>query len=1045
MRILRRVSLVSLLLVCLLWPQLSVPVTNLPEGPTGDPTCSDLRDNNRDGSRDAADAGCAASLPFAACATGFCAEAADGVLVSPMAVASDEDTDGTVDVVTLPFNADYSAAKACYGIDEDFTGYIWARVKGTGAIWVTIAGDTGHGGTPHNQYMTKVSLTGYDYVPIGLRVDSNYQREAIEGDLIQRQFVIDGDPTPKQLCVAITPGLSFRALYRNTSSTVTPILPTVDEPAPLVNYGMFELGANPAPTVDSTVWEQADSAVWGGTGFDLPLSAPATMKMVYKEGSPDRIYIRWEKTLANQDWTDVATDSTTIASYTAAIAYLKMDSLVRAPTDQLWILAASPQPDYYDATGPGGTFTVANNLANVAVTTSVSGNRRRIQMAFDAPANISAGLQFLCGFRDNERVVGNTLKYQYAFNADPTLPHLGLCQASGTIITPADTTAPTVSSTVIDCPNSGSCNVTVSGSDNASSSMTVTLQVGTATGTYTLATQGPITTTGLCTSSCTALFNLSGLSAGTTYYVLATMRDQAGNTDDGSEANDTTAVAGTTFYISTGGSGTTCSNGSPCAISALARTTGSGRPAPGETWLIKDGTYSPVPTINCGAGVRNGTPSQKITVRAENERLARISSNSATIPFLSFISCTDWNIEGITFFASATNTNTEEKLLCNGCARMGIRRNLFVHGPRKQVDGSIAGTVLLWASDKSGIGSHIVEDNECYGDVRYCMITKYESNSTFRRNYANNRTYTTPADFIDIDNNDNKMDAAITIYPGNNHLIEDHISENNSTALNNESGPSGFHSSGNRAFGNISLNDWYGQKIAPHSGTLISNWVIRDLLVVNATRIPLSLQSNVNTDVAHFSIFATAAASNGVNAPITASVNPTNLSIYLRDGLIHGPTSKKGFLISLGGVYDDFALNRSRLFGNTGTTPTSHANITNITTSDPQMGTARVCIPTNSNLKGAASDGGDIGANVLYRYQGGVKNTANKRWVTTKPASCPTNVSGIYPYGMGACVAGLNNTVSDSLVGIADRLGMTISQVEGSSTGQCNAGSSYFP
>jgi hypothetical protein len=78
---------------------------------------------------------------------------------------------------------------------------------------------------------------------------------------------------------------------------------------------------------------------------------------------------------------------------------------------------------------------------------------------------------------------------------------------------------------------------------------------------------------------------------------------------------------------------------------------------------------------------------------------------------------------------------------------------------------------------------------------------------------------------------------------------------------------------------------------------------------------------------------------------------------------------------------------------------------------------------------------------VLYRYQGGVKNTANKRWVTTKPASCPSNVSGIYPYGMGACVAGLNDTVADSLVGIADRLGMTITQVETT----CGAGSSYFP
>ena len=52
------------------------------------------------------------------------------------------------------------------------------------------------------------------------------------------------------------------------------------------------------------------------------------------------------------------------------------------------------------------------------------------------------------------------------------------------------------------------------------------------------------------------------------------------------------------------------------------------------------------------------------------------------------------------------------------------------------------------------------------------------------------------------------------------------------------------------------------------------------------------------------------------------------------------------------------------------------------------------------------------------------------RWVTTKPASCPVNKSGIYPYGMQACVKGVNDDASTSLAGIADRLGMTKTQVE---------------
>jgi hypothetical protein len=77
---------------------------------------------------------------------------------------------------------------------------------------------------------------------------------------------------------------------------------------------------------------------------------------------------------------------------------------------------------------------------------------------------------------------------------------------------------------------------------------------------------------------------------------------------------------------------------------------------------------------------------------------------------------------------------------------------------------------------------------------------------------------------------------------------------------------------------------------------------------------------------------------------------------------------------------------------------------------NPQLGACKVWIPDGSPMKGAADDGDDVGANVLYRYQNGTL-TSQRLW---DPAS------GSFPHG--ALVAGVNDVPGESAFDVHERL-----------------------
>ncbi|MGE5445373.1 MAG: hypothetical protein ACM3SR_12360 [Ignavibacteriales bacterium] len=84
-----------------------------------------------------------------------------------------------------------------------------------------------------------------------------------------------------------------------------------------------------------------------------------------------------------------------------------------------------------------------------------------------------------------------------------------------------------------------------------------------------------------------------------------------------------------------------------------------------------------------------------------------------------------------------------------------------------------------------------------------------------------------------------------------------------------------------------------------------------------------------------------------------------------------------------------------------------NANITNSMSINPNLGACKVYIPAGSPMKGKGKNGADIGANIIYRYQGGENgtavylNTAQKLW---------NQSTGQFPCGATVNTSGLNTT-----------------------------------
>ena len=192
-----------------------------------------------------------------------------------------------------------------------------------------------------------------------------------------------------------------------------------------------------------------------------------------------------------------------------------------------------------------------------------------------------------------------------------------------------------------------------------------------------------------------------------------------------------------TYYVATTGSGTDCTSAAPCAFSRLTSST-EPRPSPGETWLLRNGTYSTGLVIDCNVDSVNGTASQPITIRAENERQAFISGDGVLSRTFSIINCSYWVIDGLRI-ENADNAiwngfEVGEVVLIENSNNITLRR-LLLRFPN---------TCGLSAHDiqASNSANVLIEENEIYSFGRQGIKIESSNNTIVRRNYIKRRSPT---------------------------------------------------------------------------------------------------------------------------------------------------------------------------------------------------------------------------------------------------------------------------------------------------------------
>jgi hypothetical protein len=186
--------------------------------------------------------------------------------------------------------------------------------------------------------------------------------------------------------------------------------------------------------------------------------------------------------------------------------------------------------------------------------------------------------------------------------------------------------------------------------------------------------------------------------------------------------------------------------------------------------------------------------------------------------------------------------------------------------------------------------------------------------------------------------------------------------------------------------------------------------IIENFVSISSTSIGVYIRANKNTIARNVSVL------NGTGVQGFAADSPSSAPgdgapTFFGTNILSSNNVGTGFLVS--NAYATWTLTSVNSFANSSAyspaVPNSH--VTNPLTTNPQLNGILVWIPAGTPMKGAGS-GGDIGANVLYRYQDGTLTT-QRLW----------NTDGTFPHG--ATVLGVNDSSLVSLVNVNTRLNVT--------------------
>ncbi len=484
---------------------------------------------------------------------------------------------------------------------------------------------------------------------------------------------------------------------------------------------------------------------------------------------------------------------------------------------------------------------------------------------------------------------------------------------------------------------------------------------------------------------------------------------------------------GATYYILPGGTGGAGTLSSPWhQFSSVFNS--SKILQPGDTLVLMNGTYTGSTTgllsITCGTNANNGTALARVTITAQNERQALIQGDGSGEPFR-MADCSYWTIQGLHVadgdFASpnASDQNTAA-MDFESSSNLLIRRNIVEH-PNRCFNNN---AMLLSATTDS-----VVEQNEVYFFHRWgIQAWRGSTNLEVRQNYANPRGAYMATNTACT--TDGFGPGAFGPYFSDGNTFENNIAESNHYA-GAKPDAVGFDveatASYTKMLGNVSLNLRY--VLNPHSNmTAATGNVWTDDIMVNDQNIGFEFSAGTFSVVNHASVFGTPTATTGVGLVVATGNAPCGYTegfSYAVDNSrvenVRGAAYRATCSIPATSSCPVSACSSGFTFNydhddayNNVTNYNPDQNVINSLTSDPDTPVNPSCylwLPDGSPLKGKASDGGDVGATVLYQYSGGAL-TSNRLWDPATGA----------PLFAGAKVANLNDIAGDSLFDIAARL-----------------------
>jgi hypothetical protein len=488
-------------------------------------------------------------------------------------------------------------------------------------------------------------------------------------------------------------------------------------------------------------------------------------------------------------------------------------------------------------------------------------------------------------------------------------------------------------------------------------------------------------------------------------------------------------VSAATRLMATNGTDSGDCTGSACRTWGYVRT----QLSAGDTIQLANGTYnnnnSGYPFIDCSGGWPNGSVSQPMTVKAQNERQAFIQGDGSTTPFW-MRNCSYWTVQGL-HVENANNISqggdTDAIMVFKNSFNLTIRRNLVAKtnqaGTSK--DSYVNQHAIMLQGDSS-----LIEENELYWFNRHGIILTTSSNNIVRRNYSNSRGCSPNGCNKQFSDGSNicavacdKGDSSYIMYTGTNN--SNNIFENN---ISETTGAMAFYNAhytpndNNRFYGNISLNDDYGLQMeegrleGDNSTSQITNALMQDTVVINPLKLGMPGGARSMT-IDRATIMGTSGCCGGGTGFIMSG------SAYGCGGSCGMSFVGKNILsinnastgINVSSTINTWSLDHTDSFGNfqnySATTAGSCTNCTSALQNNPVLGQCLIAIPASSPMHNAGVGGTvDIGGNVVFQYSGGVL-TSTPLWSVTNQFT-----------GCGAIVAGVNDIAGQSCSDVGVRL-----------------------